>query len=305
MGDSEKQSGMTFEGIKLLADSKIPFSGSMVAMPNITGWDDLRNTVEFLSSHKANVIRIFMPGFSSMAKPETFPEADKIYAQLRGFIDTLSPDLNCPVLIEPSFVTDLTPVVSGVLKDSPAWKAGVRRGDVFLFINGNRPRCRVDAWNMLFSRGEIVAVLKRNGEDENIKWTNEYPGSGITMEYDFDPERAEQIRQTVMNKPGKSLLLASEFGYMVVCRFLELMGIEKSKAEVVMVKNLTFGGTIRAAGLLTVDDYINACKQLSEPNQKPVQVIVPMESFNSLGFDLKHVHYSELQKAIDVPVVVL
>jgi len=34
---------------------------SMVAMPNITGWNDIRNTVEFLAGDRTTAIRIFMP----------------------------------------------------------------------------------------------------------------------------------------------------------------------------------------------------------------------------------------------------
>ena len=63
MGDTKKRSEQTLEGIRLLADSKIPFASSMsmVAMPNITGWNDIRNTVEFLAGDRTTAIRIFMP----------------------------------------------------------------------------------------------------------------------------------------------------------------------------------------------------------------------------------------------------
>lgn len=304
MGDTEEQSGQTLAGIRLLSNSRIQFSGSMVALPNITGWDDLRNTIEFLSSHKAMVIRIFMPGFSTRAKPDIFPDEYMIYKEVREFIATLSTELSCPVLIEPSHVTGLTPIVSGVLKGSPAWNAGIRRDDVLLSINGKAPRCRVEAWDMLMPKGNIAAEVKTGDQINGISWVNEsLGGSGITMEYDFDPIRAEAIKDVVLDRPVKSLLLTSEFGYAVISKVLELMGIEKALAEPVIVKNLTFGGTIRAAGLLTVDDYSKAYSEWRELNPEPFQLIIPLESFNSLGFDLKHVHYSELQKLTGVPVI--
>jgi NifB/MoaA-like Fe-S oxidoreductase len=304
MGDSEKQAVQTLEGMKGLAASRIHFSGSMVAMPNITGWDDLRSTVEFLADHKATAIRIFMPAFSSRAKPGVFPDEDKIYNQLREFIATLSMELSCPVLIEPSHVNDLIAVVSGVLKDSPAWDAGIRRDDVLLSINGEIPRCRVDAWNMLMPKGNITAEVKTNDQTKGISWVNGSPGcSGITMEYDFEPMRVESIKEAVLSTQGKSLLLISELGYAVVRKILELTGVGEDKAEPVMVKNNTFGGTIRAAGLLTVDDYYKTYSEWWKSNQDPSQIIVPLESFNSLGFDLKHIHFSELQKMTGVPVL--
>jgi NifB/MoaA-like Fe-S oxidoreductase len=303
MGDTKKRSEQTLAGIKLLAASNMPFSSSMVAMPNITGWEDIRDTIEFLAANKAAAVRVFMPSSSSMARPDIFPDEDKIYGQLREFISTLSPELPCPVLIEPSNVSDLTPIVSGVLKDSPAWKAGIRRGDTILKVNGQAPRCRVEAWNMLIPKGEITVEVEKDNHREMVNWTNESEGdSGITMEYDFDPARAENLRQTVLDCPGKSLLLTSEFGHAVVQKVLELMGIEIDRAVPVMVKNRTFGGTIRAAGLLTVDDYFESYNGWRESNREPSQMIIPLESFNSLGFDLKHKHFSKLQEMTGVTV---
>ncbi len=51
----------------------------------------------------------------------------------------------CPVLLEPSYVQDLRCMISGVRKNSPAWQAGLRKGDEILTVNGETPYSRVAA----------------------------------------------------------------------------------------------------------------------------------------------------------------
>lgn len=311
MGDTPEQSERTIAGIRDLAGSTIRFSGTLVAMPNLTGWDDIGDTIGFLAENNAVAVRVITPAFSSWAERDVFPDPDRIYRELREFVRTLSADSPCPVLVEPSCVSDLTPVVSGVLRGSPAWNAGVRRDDVLMTINGETPRCRVEAWNMLLPEGEVVAEVKKGDRVECVSWANGSEGdSGVTMEYDFDPVRAENIRQSVLACPGRSVLLTSELGHEVVRRVLELVGVGDDRAQAVVVENRTFGGTIRAAGLLTVDDYLESYTAWrarrggdQAPSPEPSQVIVPLESFDSRGFDLKRAHFSELEKLTGTPVL--
>jgi hypothetical protein len=304
MGDTRGQSEQTLAGVRLLGQSDIRFSGSIVAMPNVTGWDDIHETARVLAENGAAAIRIFMPAFSSRAKAGVFPDERDICGRLKDCVGALSAELPCPVLIEPSCVTDLTPTVSGVLRGSPAWDAGVRRDDVVQTVNGKTPRCRVEAWNMLLPEGSMAVEIARNGNAVSTSWTNGSEGdSGITMEYDFDPRRAEAIRDTVLGCPGRSLLLTSEFGHEVVRRVVELMDLGQEMAELVLIKNLTFGGTIRAAGLLTVDDFCEGYASRQGPGPAPSQILVPLESFDSHGFDLKRRHWSELQELVGVPVL--
>lgn len=301
MGDDEEQSRAVIEGIRLLRLSGIGFGASMVAMPNITGWEDIENTILFLVENGASDIRVFMPSFSEWADMSLFPEPSAIYPQLREFIERLSKDLPCPVLLEPSYVRDLTPVISGVVKDSLAWKSGVRRGDVVLSVNGERPRCRVEAWNMLLPAGEHQVRLKSGGKEIGAVWAYDRDGgSGLTFEYDFDPRRAEELGRLINSEPGLSLLLTSEFGNEVVGQAVKLAGVQDGRALIIPVKNLTFGGSIKAAGLLTSDDYIAAFDSLG--NTDAAQLILPSESFNSVGRDLKGRHYSLISERTGLPV---
>ena len=305
MGDTVAEAERTLTGVRRLAPGDVRFEGSLVALPHITGWDDLRETVAFLDENGAAAVRVIMPAFSAAAAPGMLPGAGQLHQQLRHFVDTVAPGCRCPVLLEPSWVSDLTPVVSGVLRGSSSWEGGLRRGDVVESVNGMRPRCRVEAWRLLGSPG-AVSVEVRNGEHGGlVAWTNE-PGvdPGLTMEYDFDPGRTERLGERITGRPGRSVLLTSELGYAVVRAVLELLGVDRDRAEAVKVPNRTFGGTIGAAGLLTVDDYSAALAAWEEEGGRAAQVIVPLESFDFRGFDLTGRHFAELEGPAGAPVVV-
>jgi hypothetical protein len=107
----------------------------------------------------------------------------------------------------------------------------------------------------------------------------------------------------VLGRRGRSVLLTSELGHAVVCSVLDLIGAGRDAAEPVAVENRTFGGSIGAAGLLTVDDYFESYTAWRGSDREPSQLILPLESFNSRGVDLKRTHYSELQRLTGVPVL--
>lgn len=304
MGDSEEFAKTAIRGVELLGEYGVPFSGSLVGMPNLTGFDDMEASIRHLADHGARTVRVFLPGFSQWVREDIFPDPDTIYGQLKEFINGLSEDIRCPVLLEPSYVQDLTPAASGVTMGSPAWEAGVRRGDVFTLINGDVPRSRTEAYAMLHARREVKAKVRRGEKLFTAKWVNGNEGSGVTMEYDFDLEQAAYIKTVIDSAPGFVLALSSEFGHDVLCAALDAVGVSRESYTAVAVPNRTFGGTIRAAGLLCCCDYQAAFEDYCRENPRPAGVILPRISFNALGRDLKGVHISELQKALGVPVAV-
>lgn len=303
MGDSPEQARTAIDGVALLGRYGVPFSGSLVGMPNLTGFADMERSIRHLADHGAQTVRVFLPGFSQWAREDVFPNADAIYDQLKSFLHGLSDDIRCPVLLEPSFVKDLTPAVSGVTVGSPAWTAGVRREDVLTRINGTVPRSRVEAFALLHAPREVTVSLRRGDASFEAAWVNGPLGSGVTMEYDFDLNHAACIRSVIDGAPGFVLALTSEFGHDVLVAALDAVGTDRSRYAAVAVKNRTFGGTIRAAGLLCCSDYQAAFEAYCAEHSRPAGVILPAISFNSLGRDLKGVSLAELRTALALPVV--
>lgn len=308
MRDSEEKANCAIAAIALLDEYRIPFSCSMVGMPNITGTDDMRQTIRDIAHYGADSIQIFMPGFSSHIKKNIFPDPDHIYAELKALVDEVAPQTECPVLLEPSYVQDLLCMISGVRKNSPAWQAGLRKGDEILTVNGEKPYSRVDAYNRLNGSGKRCITYRsvQNASIHKVTWSNTPEGScGIAMEYDFDPERSHYIQKALTEAPGKVLLLCSEFAYPLMQTVLELMTLPKNSYALIYVPNITFGGTIRAAGLLCYEDYIQAATHYMENHEPPMALGLPSESFNYLGLDLTGHHYSEIGQAFHMPVALL
>lgn len=303
MGDGEEFARTAIDGVVLMGRYGVPFAGSMVGMPNITGFDDLERTVRHLADHGARSVRIFLPGFSRWLKDkDIFPNGDEIYGQLKEFVAGLSDDIPCPVLLEPSYVRDLTPVISGMYRGSPAWNAGLRKGDVLAQINGRTPRSRTEAYAMVHGKKSVKVKYSRNGKLYTARWENGPYGAGVTMEYDFDLNQAEYAKQVIHTAPGFVLGLCSEFGHQVFQAALDAVGTDRARYILVPTPNLTFGGTIHAAGLLCCSDYQAAFDAYTASHPKPGAVILPRVSFNHLGRDLKGVPVSELKETLGVPI---
>ncbi len=306
MNESSDTSARTLENIKLLSEYGIAFSGSIIAFPNITGWEDIRLTLKYFSDNKAETVRVHPPSHSRYADAGVFPDSCDFIFELKDFINSIRDEIDCPVLVDPSVLTDLTPEVSGMLKNSPAWDAGIRSGDIILSVNSHKPMCRTDAWNRLSEAGRITAAVKSDGVIETLEWDNPRQFcSGITMEFDFVPSRADRLRQVIEYTAGKVYLLTSESGFELIRSLMQLFKIEKDKAEVIKVMNQSFGGTINVSGLLTVDDFLAVIHDNHAIAAEASLIILPYESFSCSGNDLKFCHFTKIRNETGIDVITL
>ncbi|MDB9822997.1 radical SAM protein [Deltaproteobacteria bacterium] len=306
MGDKHRVAEQTRQGVKLLCQSQIEFHGSIVAMPHLVGWEDIEETVRYLADNGAITVRIFMPGYSKKANPKLHFDTASMQKELKAFVDDMAENMPCPVLLEPSYVSDLIPVVSGVISGSKAWEAGLRKGDIVIEVKGRTPRSRVEAWGFMQMPGKISAEIERNGEILNLGWDNAEGGrSGAILEYDFDMSRMEAISHFISSCQGKVLALSSEFAFNVLKAVFQIMQFPEPRFDVYMVKNRLFGGSIMASGLLSVADFSLAFEEYCSHHEPPDYILIPLESFDWQGYDITGRSHGELAKITGIETKVM
>ncbi len=310
MGDHELQSENTVNGIILLGESEIAYSGIIMAVPKLTDDEHLLKTALFLDANRADKIEISLPLCSAFIERDLFPELRKVYCELRSKIKNISSQINTPINLASELIQDLLPIVTGVVKNAPAWDAGIRTGDTILAVNGNIPISREDAFNMLSIPGPVEVAVKCDESVETLKWSNPFQYcSGIIMENDFSPNRAEYIRQAVEKNKGKSLLMCSEIGFGILSAVLKKLKLKQDEAQAVLVSCESSDRLIGTDKMLSIDDYENAYRMFMadsvEKANEITQLILPQESFDSEGYDYNMLDFMDLESRTGLKVIVI
>lgn len=298
MNDREPERALA--AVQALCAAGIPFNGSLVAMPHLVGWHDMEETVSFLAENQARTIRVFLPGYTDRAEDKLrFPL--HMWDAVTEWARQCTRESDLPVIPEPAVPSDTAPAVWGVMRNSPAKSAGLQAGDVILAADGRQMRTRVEAFltckrteNPVLSiqRGSRVipaALEKKRGESP-----------GFVVLYDFDPIRAQGVAaEIVRHRSVSPLLLASEFGHTMVQTALSMFCA--APVTVISVKNRFFGGSIKAAGLLTVEDFHRAA---SESAALPASdlILVPREAFDHRNTDLRGKSLEQLSAMLSLPI---
>ncbi|MDP3050874.1 MAG: DUF512 domain-containing protein, partial [Eubacteriales bacterium] len=292
-------------GLGLLGAAGIPFEGSIVAMPELTGWEDLRQTIADLARAGTRMVRVFTPGFTRLA-PDNLRFSVDFAQKLAAYLNQECRNLGVPVVLEPPLLTDLTPEVRGVISGSPGHTAGIRATDVIRRVNGCEPYSRVDAHQQLLQAQSPEVLLLRGGAEKTISLDKRTGlSAGLVFDYDFDPHQAEALKHSIRRGVGQGLVVTGTLAGALMARVLE-QDIEEGHCRVLPIENRFFGGSIGCAGLLVVDDMLDALKQDRSANPNKVKrVLLPQKAFDYRGLDLTGRHYREIADALDLEVRLL
>lgn len=286
------------EAVKLLQSYGIGYSGSVVAMPHLVGWEDIKAAVLFLDKYGADTIRIFMPGYTRFTKG-ILPPAD-IRSGLKELAAELKSTLDTPVILEPSGVKDLDAVAEGVLRGSHAWDSGLVKGDRILRIDGKEAVSRVDAYYRLFKACDPRLEILRQGMPVDIVVRKPAKtSSGLVFNYDIHPDEIIAIEKAILrNRGSRCLLLTSELARPILAAGIKQDGHTLIEAA----RNSYFGGNIMCAGLLTVSDI--EVHMAGRAEQVDV-LLLPGIMFDSAGRDLLGRHYEEIEEKLGIRVEVI
>ena len=306
MGDT--QGDRSVQSPLLLMEHGVAFHGSVVAMPHLVGWQDIRNTVQYLADCGAITVRVFLPGFTRLA-PSCLRFAPELLAELSLFLENLRQETATPLLCEPPVISDFTPVVTGVINHSPAQRAGVNRGDVVTAFNGVSVLTRVEAFEAVYRAASPELKLVRNGKRLTVRLDkNSGEASGLVMEYDLQPRLCEEIRQLIgSRRAGSTVLLTGVLAAPLIRMAVDKFCPEPVDIRILATPNHFFGGSIQAAGLLTVEDFSAALRQYFTTNndRKPDLILLPGLAFDNRGRDLTGRSYAELEEKYGVETVIV
>jgi len=285
LGDQEPARAL--QAVELLSQKGIPFHGSLVALPHLTGMTDIAETVRFLAAHRALTVRIFLPGYTNLAPKELHFELT-LWRELTDMARGLTAELALPVTAEPDPPGDFIPRIYGVMRDTPAYRAGLGIGDIVQAVNGRKPRTRVEAFSLAKAAQNPVILFKRAGAESAAilkKARGEAPG--FVVSFDFDPERLDSLAAAIRRHRAQNpQFIASRLGAPLVEQAALLLGY--SKSAVTVADNHFFGGSIRTAGLLTVSDLLMAAHSVQKRRNVDL-LLFPREAFDHTGRDLRGV----------------
>jgi NifB/MoaA-like Fe-S oxidoreductase len=286
----------------LLAKTGLPYHASVVAVPAVTGREDLTETVRYLEDHACRDCRVFVPGSTRLTPPairDLMPAREEVLEMVQG----ARAAVDLPVTLEPPEIGDLRARLAGVVPGTAAARAGLRPGDVITAVDGREPLTRVDAFRRataaLRRAGTCHLTVERPGETRGFEAVlkaetddarpGNPPGSGgagpgFVLDRDIDPAVLHQIVDLADRLAADRIVVLTSILAAPVME-MGFQAVASGDVVVVAVSSRTFGGSIACAGLLTVDDFAEAFAL--GPSPKPGDaVFLPPIAFDKAGLDL-------------------
>jgi MoaA/NifB/PqqE/SkfB family radical SAM enzyme len=332
---NDKHPEVAINALPLLKAEEIPFNVTIVAWPENNDISsllkDIYNTVLYADSYDPYCIMIHLPGYSKFFSETKLFDTEDVWSKITYTVRSLREKISTPVFVAPILYEENLyyeqlnkPEIKGVVKGSPAAKAGLKRGDLILEVDGfkvdNRASCsallRIIVKN---KETEISILVNRNEKNIEFKINPKdflYPHSqigdnlGILMLGEgFGKSNIKKIREIIEKHNPKSILfLSSRLVKPTFQQELAKSGIlEDLDVEfyIEIPENRTLGGNIFMGDLLLVDDFIYCIKKFITENKKPDLVIIPSTPFTPWGRDLMGRTYPAIERTVGVNVELL
>jgi pyruvate-formate lyase-activating enzyme len=331
MGDPHPETAIAaLAGLKA---SRIPYSVVIVPWPFPTieeMSEDLERTVAFASQFDPAFQQISLPGYSDRFSREKLFDRETVWNRVKEEIVRLRTIVDCPLILRPGIFEEYldpeavdAPMLIGLVKNSPAARAGLLSGDCLLDINGlpvqNRPQARSLLGIIHNSRLEQVSITVGRAEgrkmftiglknsDYPYDWRSVpmvgcvFPSSGVPLDWtEFLGNRLSRI-------PAREILILTSalIRPTLEKRIRDNLFLPGTTLHLRVPPNRYLGGNIFMGDLLVVEDFITAIKDfLDEGLGRPDLVVIPSSPFRLSGWgrDLTGRVYKDIERITGIPV---
>ncbi|MFW6377831.1 MAG: DUF512 domain-containing protein [Bacillota bacterium] len=303
-----------YDILKELYRYQIDIEASFVAIPKITGWGELERSLYKLTEFKnIQLARVLLAGYSKYADDQIKNKFQVDRLELQKKVEALNNNLSFPIVFEPAIINDLKAEVIGVIDNTPASKAGVKKDDIIIKVSGNEIFSRVDAFNKfkknLISENKFKVLIERENKlkelEVNASGWEEHDYTGLVMARDFSPGEFNKMKKELaFHQPEKVLILTSELARDRLVLIVKLLEEEFDiDIDVMPVPANYFGGNIGSAGLLVIEDY-KAIRYKVDQLEYDL-IITSSALFDLDGRDLKGDYRSELKDMFESELIII
>lgn len=326
------------EAPALLQRYRIPYALVIVPWP-LDGTEamlaDLDETIAQVDRYSPHVIEVHLPGYSRWFSPRELFDREAVWSAVVARVRALREAVATPIVVMPSMYEENlceerknVPGVIGLVRNSPAARAGLRRGDVIEGINALAVRTRPQARDLLAllqgqRQGEATLRVRRDGQELSLRLDLadfDYPYSqeadrhlGIVMlGSGFRTGYIERLREIIDRRRARHVLFLSSLlvkpHFQQALRETGLLDTGAVRLDIEVPANRYFGGNIILGDLLVVQDFIDCIREyLARGNPRPDLVVIPSSPF-ALGEwkrDLTGRVYLDIEREVGIPVELL
>jgi len=321
-----------------LSEAGIPYAVTIVAwpLPSLEEMlSDLRATVLYAAASGARMVQVNLPGFSRFFSPTPPFDTAKVWPEIVREVGKLRELSDCPVFLSPAmYEENLTrrdknrAEVVGVVRGSPAARAGLAAGDLLTAVNGTGARNRPQARDLLAlvqaaDAGEFTLTVRRGGGDIELT------GDTRDFSYPYDPQTAAHLGAVFMGSGFRAshldevqaavhargarrpLLLTSALVRPTLEQLLRERPLSLPggcRLALGVPENRYFGGNIILGDLLVVDDFVAFIREYAaRGGEGPDLVLIPSSPFRLGGWgrDLTGRPYLDIERRTGIAVELL
>ena len=329
--------------IPMLRRFQVPFAGSIVAWPTVP-LADIEKTARYLDAHDARNIRITLPGFTRY-QPD-IPECDfeEHWLQVVALVLRLRKQIGTFIMLQPHLYwqqhSDAR--IGGVMRNSPAWEAGLQVDDVIEAVNDTPTPYREDAlrelanpaYDMGPNRRELQT--RRNDQtfavtlvDDSTRGDDRYPYKpvgyassdlvdhkrrvghfGLWFAEGFAYSWLARLAQVVLHLDSYApLIVSSKLVKPVLLHAMEKAGpafLHNRQVQIISGNNIYWGGNIVLGDLMMVDDYRQTIEAyLRQADIYPDLIVLPSSFMLGWKRDFTGKPYTRLHHHFDIPITLV